>query len=283
MNPIAKYGWPTINNLAELHGEAGQLDDALSLYQQARKLLAGVAGKHAELTDASADLAMVITNLGVLHQSQGQLAAAIGAFEESRGIQADLVRRHPTRVDIQAALAASHNNLAVAQENTANRAEAFQNHAEACRILEGLVRERPTTANRRDLARSHANLGRMYRAMDRVDEAADAYQKSRSIWERLLRDDPDDIQVRSDFGILLHNVGALTQLAGRHVEAAKLYREAIAQQKIALDRAPQSAQYRGFLKTHYAYLIKSLREAGETTKVVEAESELRELSAPAKR
>jgi eukaryotic-like serine/threonine-protein kinase len=92
----------------------------------------------------------------------------------------------------------------------------------------------------------------------RSTEAEDSFQKSAQLQEALLAAQPADAETHSNQGSVWNNLGMLYDQQKRYAEAEKSYRQAIANQQVALDAGPRNDRYRALLNRHYLNLTRNL-------------------------
>src|SRR5262249_35618026 len=78
------------------------------------------------------------------------------------------------------------------------------------------------------------------------------HQKALLIRERLVQNDPDNLENRNDLGSTLNNIGVLLADRGQYQEALAMYRRAAEHEEVAYSKAPQMILYGRFLGTSYS-------------------------------
>jgi tetratricopeptide (TPR) repeat protein len=82
------------------------------------------------------------------------------------------------------------------------------------------------------------------------------------VYEAIVRKNPADIAVSSLLAGAYNNAAMALAKLGRHDEAVRVLREAIARERKCLELDPKTAQYRQWLSNHYMNLGKSYRALG---------------------
>jgi hypothetical protein len=100
---------------------------------------------------------------------------------------------------------------------------------------------------------------------------------SRPVWESIALEHPEHLNARSMLGATLNNLGLALAKLGRSEDDDDAYREAIALQRAALDKAPEVAQFRLFLTHHYANLAEVQRTRGRPAEAAASAPEWQQL------
>jgi tetratricopeptide (TPR) repeat protein len=174
--------------------------------------------------------------------------------------------------------------LALAKSRIGPTAEAIDHGERAREIFERLTREEPADLNHRSgLATSHDQLGSLYQAAARRDDAATAYEQSLDAWRSLVREGPDRFAFRSGLAKTLYHLslfhvasGKLNDAEATGSEARDLWRRLAEERPTDLDCQQNLAQcdanlggvYRGLRKlkrAEQAYLD-AVKVQGELTR-----------------
>ena len=115
---------------------------------------------------------------------------------------------------------------------------------------------------RRDLAIRYNNLGMTQASLSQAAEAERSFRQALELQESLVRQNPQDVDLRSDMGGIYNNLGMILEKLQRNKEAADSYRKAVEHQKVAFGQAPEIARYRSFLSHHYFNYGEVLRRLG---------------------
>src|SRR5262249_39459534 len=115
-------------------------------------------------------------------------------------------------------------------------------------LRQQLVKEHPTTPlYRRDLARSHFQLGELHHFARRWREAAEVFPLALAIYEQLAREFPEDPEQPRAAADTLAYLGLTAEQQDRPAEAEQHHRRALEiRQKLVKDH-PKEARYRGDL------------------------------------
>ncbi len=184
----------------------GQIDEAISQYQEAILLIPGYAEAHYNLGNAlgrqgqideaisqfqeairlKPDYAEAYNNLGIALGRQGQIDEAIRQFREA-------IRLKPDYAD-------AHNNLGTALGRQGQIDEAISQYREAIRL-------------KPDYADAHNNLGIALGRKGQTDEAINQFQEA--------------IRLKPDYADAHYNLGAALAVNGQIEEAINQFREVI--------------------------------------------------------
>jgi tetratricopeptide (TPR) repeat protein len=111
-------------------------------------------------------------------------------------------------------------------------------------------------------------------------EAIQAFEQACQVQEKLLQDFPGNLDCHSDLGATLNEPGLALRDRGRSEEAIKALEQAVTHQRIALDGAPRSSQFRFALQNLYGALAEMLRDAGRQADALAATRERKKLNEP---
>jgi tetratricopeptide (TPR) repeat protein len=268
------------NNIALLQKDLGDPAAALASYQEARAILEPFRDR-AGATELRQLLAMHYANIGVLKQGTGDPAAGLQSFEQARDLIEALARDRPAAPDFRRQLAGTCINIGICQRERGDRTAALRSHERARDLLEELVRDQPGVHELRDnlalryflrdnLALSYYNIG-----LDAEEPAAAlrALERARDIRTELVRDNPTVTQFHSNLGETYHHLARQLRKMGRREEALAAYRQAVSEQRVALEKVPQVTLYRQRLNTTYHDLAGLLRELGRAAEAADTSEE----------
>src|SRR5262245_43798306 len=123
------------------------------------------------------------------------------------------------------------------------------NYTKAIEIWEKAAAARPANAEyQRSLAMAYDSLA----TRQNPTESLRLHQKALLIRERLVQNDPDNLENRNDLGSTLNNIGVLLADKRQYQEALAMYRRAAEHQEVAYAKAPQMILYGRFLGTSYS-------------------------------
>ncbi len=170
--------------LAQLTGEIGDKQDALTSYEQSIAILTPLVEANPTVTQYQSGLAGSHNNIGNLLSATGKPGEALAAYEKEREIRERLVAANPTVTDFQSDLAASHLNIGILLSETGEPGEALAAFEKAREIRERLVAANPTVtdfqsdlgATLNNLANIKMDAGQFAKGRDHLRDAI-AWQK----------------------------------------------------------------------------------------------------------
>ena len=235
---------PSLNNLARLLQDQGDLAAARPLYERALAIREKLLGPE------HPDTAMSLNNLATLLEAQGDLAAARPLYERALAIREKLLGpEHPDT-------AMSLNNLATLLEAQGDLAAARPLYERALAIREKLLGpEHPDTAMSLD------NLALLLEAQGDFDRARPLYERALAIRESVLGPEHPDTAVS------FNNLASFLRDQGEFDRARPLYERALAIWKKVL--GPEHA-YTARGRRNFAILLLSSGRARESLTIGEA-------------
>jgi len=210
----------TLNNLAILHSDQNNYDEALKEFEEALQIYRQLAetNPHAYLPD----VAMTLNNLANLHKAQNNYDEALKEFEEALQIYRQLAETNPHAYLPDVAM--TLNNLAVLHKDQNNYDEALKEFEEALQIYRQLAETNPH-AYLPDVAMTLNNLANLHSDQNNYDEALQLYEEALQIRRQLAETNPH--------AYLPYVAGTLNNLAVLHKdqnnydEALKEFEEAL--------------------------------------------------------
>jgi CHAT domain-containing protein/tetratricopeptide (TPR) repeat protein len=241
----------SINNLALLYQNQGEISEAKSLYIEALEIR-----RRLFLNHEHNDLATSINNLAALYELQGEVSAAKALYIEALEVRRRLFLNHEHND-----LATSINNLAALYELDGETSMAEPLYIEALEIrrrlcsnmddnclatsinnlahlyiyqgqinlaeplyLEALAMMRRLFKDRdhKDLATTIDNLGYLYLSQGKINVAESLYEESLNINRRLFKD-----RDHHDLAASINNAATLYQSQGKYSKAESLYAETL--------------------------------------------------------
>jgi tetratricopeptide (TPR) repeat protein len=175
----------SLNKLAVLYEEVGNLSDAEPLYQRSLKIREQAGANNP-------DIAASLNNLGALYADQGKYSEAQPLYERALAIREKaLDANNPD-------LATSLNNLAVLYDLEGRESDALLLYKRALAI-----REKVFAPDHPEVAKSLMNLAGLYRDAQRYEEAEPLYRRLVAIDEKTTEqdgagDEPSDLATTLD-------------------------------------------------------------------------------------
>jgi serine/threonine protein kinase/tetratricopeptide (TPR) repeat protein len=251
-------------NIALALNHLGRRDEALTRLESAiafqRRKLEAAPGE----ADRLHTLSGLLNSLGSVRTGQRQYEEAAVALRDAVATERAALKADPTDAGYQSWLGNHCFNLAVLCEIHLHRLdEALVARKEAAEVWGKLAAENPAvTEYRFHVAQANVDLGNLLVRLPGKEDPAPHFAKARELFEQLTRDHPDIARFHSSFGSALDATAGLFFKADKPDEACPLLDEAVRQQERAITIAPEVAQYRRFLVTHYTNLAR-INSAGQ--------------------
>ncbi|MFL5241139.1 MAG: protein kinase domain-containing protein [Gemmataceae bacterium] len=216
------------------------------LLEKARILYEELGQEHSDDPEVRRDIAMAWFHLGDIHRLHGHHDKAEEAYVEAIARQEDLCRAYPNDPRVKHDLATSHNWLGeLLREHGRPPEEAELHYRAALDLQDSLVATDAMDANyRKDLARSHYNLGIIERETDRLAQAREDYDQAVELLTQLHGSRLAERNCQEDLARALVNRGILHRQDGRPDEAEKDYGNAIGLLTRLHDEIPSRAAYK---------------------------------------
>jgi tetratricopeptide (TPR) repeat protein len=199
------------------------------------------------------------------------------------GLQQQMVRDYPEVPDIRRALAVAYQNLGASlakritqqdwteaeKERLLGEADsAFQKAVGLLEELHSLYSEVPDYA---DVLAGTFNLwSSALTGMGRAEAAVECLEKARNFWKQRLETNPDDMNVRSDYGGVLNNLAYRYRALEKLDEAKAMAEEAIVHQEQARAASPENTRYLMYHATHFLTLGRVCRTREEMAVAIPA-------------
>jgi tetratricopeptide (TPR) repeat protein len=210
--------------LGHVRQSQGQLDEALSLLDQCRKIRETLREREPGNLAYQRELGSALENLGRVQESQGQLGEAFSLFDQSRKIRESLCEREPGNLAHQRELEIGIENVGRVRESQGQLGEALSLFDQSRKIRETLCEREPgNMARQRELAIALNNAGRVRGRQGQLDKASSLFDQSRRICETLCEREPGNLAHQRGLGIALDNVARVHEKKGELDEALSLF------------------------------------------------------------
>src|SRR5262249_36554203 len=144
--------------------------EAVSLYEESRKIQEGLTTDHPRVSRYAAGLAATCNDLGVLQSGVNRLGDARSLLQRARELQEKLALDNPEVGEHERDLGVTWTNLGRLHLQEKHPSEAVKAFEKACQALEKLFRNDATPALRLALGRAHVNLGVTLIAVGKKEE-----------------------------------------------------------------------------------------------------------------
>jgi serine/threonine protein kinase/tetratricopeptide (TPR) repeat protein len=208
------------------------------------------------------DLALCHSALGLLLDGLERDDEAMAEIRRALDLRATLVRDFPGNAQFRADLARSHRHVGDLQRQVGDFPPALEHWQEARAIQEAVLRNPPPkgrerhhltrrgdveTVVREDLADILLDLSALLREMGRWDESLDLGRRARELLEAMIRERPDDPELRAQLAGGYANLALTTLNHGQPGGSLDLGEQAIAILDPLVTANPSVGSYRGRL------------------------------------
>ncbi|MEQ8837311.1 MAG: tetratricopeptide repeat protein, partial [Lacipirellulaceae bacterium] len=220
---------------AGITAQLGNTTEAKQLYEQAKTQWTSLLDKPSAQSEAHPDdekrtvlsnLAKCENNRAELFFQEGEYDPARNAYQAAISLQEQLISLDPQRHDDSTTLAETLSNLGLleAQDGHPKRAEDYLKRS--ILLLEQIQQEDPTARRLHDLAIARNNLSYVLRD-HRPSRSLVACRQARDILERLVMENPDELEFQSDFAQCYSNEATLLTTENDLTAAREAYGKAI--------------------------------------------------------
>ncbi len=276
-----------VRSLADVQSQMGLLLAQLNRKEDARRslrtaigLITRLASQHPDDRQLRRDLALSYNSLSFVERDI-DWAKAESSGRRAIELLGKLAEEDETADAVGADLAICQSNLGAILAHRGAWDASIASYREAIRLQERLVRRAPAVVNyRKELAVSWNNLGQALQASgvgQSLTEAVEAFASAEEIVAVLVDDFPEELTFRSLYGGVENNRAMALEAMGDREAALAAYDRAIAQQRVAYQRAPKVAEYRDALSKHYFNFARALRAAGQPEQAGKASLARRDL------
>ncbi len=217
----------TLNNLAILHSNQNNYEEALKEYEEALQIRRNLA----EINPNTylPDVAMTLNNLAVLHKNQNNYEEALKEYEEALQIYRSLDDINPNTYLSDVAM--TLNNLAILHSNQNNYEEALEEFEEALQIYRNLTEINPN-AYLPYVATTLNNLGLLHSNQNNYEEALKEYEEALQIRRNLAEINPNTYlpnvaKTLNNFAGLHFAKDELEEVLQKSEESTEIYRELV--------------------------------------------------------
>jgi serine/threonine-protein kinase len=241
-------------------------DDALPIYRKAIALYEDLVRAQPDRPDFRSDLSMAHSSFGLLLDGLERDDEAMKEIRKAIELRDRLARDRPDNAHYRADLARSYRHIGDLHRQVGEFAPAEENWNKARAIQEAIIRDPPpmdpsrhhltrrgdaVTVAREDLADILFDLSGILRELGRWDESLDCGRRGRELLEAMVRERPEDWDLRAQLAGGYTNLSLTTLNNGRPGEAYDLAARAIAILDEVVAANPTVSHYRGRLADAY--------------------------------
>jgi len=220
----------------------------LQEYERALSALEPLLKKTAEDRKLNALWASALSGSASVLFTQQRWNESRQRFEQSAEVSRTNIARNPEDAELRRNLARSQFNFAGLLERLGDAAAASAARQEAETLFAGTGDSLPNSPESRHReAASHFNRGIELAKSGQPDQALRAYQDAASGWRRLVRDFPANNEYAKALRPVLMNISTLLERRQKSAECLTVLDELIGLLQAALEKSPESGEYRGQL------------------------------------
>jgi tetratricopeptide (TPR) repeat protein len=261
----------------ELAQESGRNADALAAYDDARRLVAKLIERNPLSSEYRAELAVILRQIG---QRTAEPDQSLEAYRQAKDIWTQLARDNPAVPRYQADLAAIWQEIGQVEQGRQHFAEALSAFEQVLAIDRQLAAQFPNVEFQDALARAYTKVALIERALpDRLDAARAKLDEALKIYRALAASDAKNPAAHEGMSRTYVNLGLVADALKKPTDALEAYRQAIDEQRRAIELAPQVAGYRERLSKLYGELALIHRQVKRVSDAVAAGLEQQKLAA----
>lgn len=245
-----------------LLNEPGMVPLRKELLGSARTFYEDFAREHQDDPGSRQALAEALLKLAAITRAMGERPAALKILEDAQALFRDLTRTHPDVDAYELGLAQcylNHGYQSYLQSGRSPQAEADLQAARA--ILVTLVGRNPARLFRSELAHAHNTIAAYHDDIYKVQNPAEAAQRSRrseqgylaatALWQQLAVEEPNDTARLKDLAGGYNNLGLVYFNLDEQAKARAYLRKALDLRRQVAERLPLSPGYQEDLAASY--------------------------------
>eukprot|EP00913_Durusdinium_trenchii_P013411 g12592.t1 len=234
--------WVQTTKNSRLLKEPRFKDELREMLKQARMHYEQFIDEYMDVDDAEVrkQVVQAMIDIGYINSESGSKTEAIASYRRLEKFLLNGTRSESSLgQDDRDALAVCYNNLGSLFLATGDTKNSLKAYDDAFRVVSALAREDARFDE--SLALAYFNLGVLHRVRGDGDTALSKYRKALEIRKRLLKREPESVEVRRNVGISLRNIAELHAAFGRTDEALQSYLKVLSIQKKLTEEVPSDA------------------------------------------
>jgi serine/threonine-protein kinase len=250
-------------NVGVIYSVLGRDDEALALFEAARPIQQKLVANSSRRTlENQRDLALNYRRIGNRLCRTGRLKEGREMLGKGHSLMEELATKNPSVNDFQMLLAVSHRYIAHSYHDHKDLDKAYEHYRLGGTILEKLAnRQKEVWPVQNELALCYFHAGRLQLKRGQKKAGLQKLRLARSIHERVVQANPDNLHYRVDLAAALHQLGKALRDANQ-LDALAVLRQAVDHQFFAVTRAPLVTDYVPQLNEYQATLAAVLRAGG---------------------
>ncbi len=240
------------SSLGRYHMLVGQLSEAGTAYENARRKLEEQRSSHPDNPDLQLNLALIFRNLSILKNKIDDQDKAIELAKDTIKLLLEVSFKSPQNTQIKSSLAATYDLLGVLYRHTDQIDLSLESYEASIKVGQELVDQNPTnTLFRSNLATSLNNLGVFYGKNGNFDQEHTYYERAKAIQKQLVDAHPTNTKYLNELARTYSNLGFLLRDRNMPEEALENFRDAERIRKELVSMAPDFIEYLGNLGDTY--------------------------------
>ncbi len=240
--------------VAAVQARRGQSSENLVLLKKAKAIEQGLIDRYPEKHSYQKSLAEITNVLGYAYYRLGNNDEAIKSFREVENIcrtVSEQVTVGPKPLWLQNLLALAHFNIGSIHEEKREFSEALKSFEQSLSYRSTLADSHPSvTEFKRTLGLSCREIAIVQHRAHQDAEALKSIERSLDVLKVLVRAQPEQASYHSELGLSWNYLGVLYDESRKNTEALAAFEQAVAEQQLAVAKANEADEYRGFLANH---------------------------------
>ncbi len=271
-----------IGGLLMERGQEGDIEQALRDYERSLEIRELLLRDHPDSRPVARAVTLSLDKLGFLLTKRGQdgdSKKALDCYERSLEMRQRMWEANPQNAQAARDLSSSHEKLGdffLKRRNEGDQEKALTHFKEGLKMAEALRKMNPKSAQAvRDVAVAYVQVGDVLlnRGQSGDEETAHVYfQRSLTLSERLIAENPQSAQAARDFSVSLGRLGeyhARRRKEGDKETARHFFERSLElKEKLMADNPYSSEAARDIMVSHFK-LFHLHREAGDEPKAIE--------------
>lgn len=230
--------------LADIEADLGNKEESMTLYQQAIDVFANLSRQHPDHREYARLWASYQINYATLQRDAGDREAAQASLEVAHDGVVALLARKPDAVELLELSAYIHAEQSVLLKDLKRWKESEAAGKEAISLWRQITKLRGLNDDLHKQAESYYNLGGLYAAMDRDDDAQRQFELAFAVWEHLAKDHYDVSAYMAGLAKSQMSIGILHLQHGDWKDAEERLGSAQSLRSILVGKHARVLQYR---------------------------------------
>ncbi len=241
--------------VGSFHRTTGNLNKALTFFEQDAKLTKGLFEANHENADIKNNLAVSYERLGQINSDLGNLDKALSFFEECSRLSKEFSETDTHNVAFKQELAISYEKLGQTHSALGNPDKALSFFEDETRLFEELHEDYPhNVAFKNGLAVSYAKLGDTHSTLGNPDKALSFFEKYSRFSKELHEDYPQNVAFKNGLAISYCKLGEIHSELGNPDKALTFFEQDAQLTKELYKDYPQNVAFKNGLAISYSKL-----------------------------